>query len=246
MRPIGMKDMLTLSAHLPEIEFAPGDIVVHEGGAAGGIWILVIRRPAGEAGGTVLVNTDHAARRADRRDLGVARLRVQRDSRSHRSAASCATRPTARHFSRAIRPSPRSSLSASRERLNFVTTYLADLKHQYGDAPGLSMVPDVLRRLAQRRLRSRDPDPLAIPTLTIELRGSDSNCVRRRFAAELSVRPGEDLRRQASIATTPNLPPDRSRCGVGTGPICRPALKTHVLPMRSAHAPSGLNGGSCT
>ena len=32
----------------------------------------------------------------------------------------------------------------------------------------------------------------------------------------------------------------------GTGPIWRPALNTQVLPMRSAQAPSGLNGGSCT
>jgi CRP-like cAMP-binding protein len=51
------------------------------------------------------------------------------------------------------------------ERLNFVTTYLADLKHQYGDAPGLAMVPDVLARLAGRQGPSarpgsqRDPDP---------------------------------------------------------------------------------------
>ena len=47
----------------------------------------------------------------------------------------------------------------------FVTTYLADLTHQYGDAPGLSMVSDVLSRLAQPRgpLASpgsvREPDP---------------------------------------------------------------------------------------
>ena len=51
------------------------------------------------------------------------------------------------------------------ERLNFVTTYLADLKHQYGDAPGLSMVSDVLRQLAQRHGpvarpgSAPDPDP---------------------------------------------------------------------------------------
>ena len=52
------------------------------------------------------------------------------------------------------------------ERLNFVpTTYLADLKHQYGDAPGLSMIPDVLRQFLQRQApvarpgSARDPDP---------------------------------------------------------------------------------------
>ena len=36
-----MDDMLTLSAHLPERAFAPGDVVVHEGGSEGAIWVLV-------------------------------------------------------------------------------------------------------------------------------------------------------------------------------------------------------------
>ena len=36
-----MTDMLALSANLPEVEFAPGEAVVHEGGASGSIWILV-------------------------------------------------------------------------------------------------------------------------------------------------------------------------------------------------------------
>jgi hypothetical protein len=51
------------------------------------------------------------------------------------------------------------------ERLSFVTGYLADLKQQYGDAPGLSMVSDVLSRLAQRHGpvarpgSARDPNP---------------------------------------------------------------------------------------
>ena len=51
------------------------------------------------------------------------------------------------------------------ERLDFVTTYLADLKHQYGDAPGIAMVSDVLSQLAQRQApparpgSARDPDP---------------------------------------------------------------------------------------
>lgn len=51
------------------------------------------------------------------------------------------------------------------ERLDFVTTYLADLKHQYGDAPGLTMVSHVLNELAHhqgapvRPGSARDPDP---------------------------------------------------------------------------------------
>ena len=36
-----MKDMLILSAYLPEIAFAPGDVIVREGGSAGPIWVLV-------------------------------------------------------------------------------------------------------------------------------------------------------------------------------------------------------------
>jgi len=36
-----MKDMLTLSAHLPEVCFASGNVIVHEGGTTGGIWVLV-------------------------------------------------------------------------------------------------------------------------------------------------------------------------------------------------------------
>ena len=39
------------------------------------------------------------------------------------------------------------------ERLNFVTTYLVDLKQQYGTAPGLSKVADVLRELSQHQAK---------------------------------------------------------------------------------------------
>ena len=51
-----MKDMLTLSAHLPTIEFAAGDTIVHEGGAVGGIWVLVSGALQVRKGGE-LVNT---------------------------------------------------------------------------------------------------------------------------------------------------------------------------------------------
>ncbi len=42
------------------------------------------------------------------------------------------------------------------ERLNFVTTYLADLTHQYGDAPGLAMVSEVLSQTRRARRPARD------------------------------------------------------------------------------------------
>ena len=51
------------------------------------------------------------------------------------------------------------------DRLSFVTTYLADLTQQYSDVPGLSMVSDVLSRLAEHTGpaaspgSAREPDP---------------------------------------------------------------------------------------
>ena len=53
---LAMQDMLALSASLPTVEFAPGEIVVAEGGSSGALWILVsgalrVRK------GAVVVNT---------------------------------------------------------------------------------------------------------------------------------------------------------------------------------------------
>jgi CRP/FNR family cyclic AMP-dependent transcriptional regulator len=163
MNPIGTDDMLTLSAHLPEIKFAPGDTIIREGGAAGGIWILVtgalqvrrngelvntVTRPGALLGEiSLLLNTTHSA------TVEATQPSVLRHAAD--GQAFLASDPAIATF----------VAVGLAERLNFVTTYLADLKHQYGDAPGLSMVPDVLRRLAQRQsvvVRSgsaRDPDP---------------------------------------------------------------------------------------
>jgi len=50
-------------------------------------------------------------------------------------------------------------------RLDSLTVYLADVKRQYGAAPGIAMVTDVLRHLSQqpaettRPVSARDPDP---------------------------------------------------------------------------------------
>ena len=163
MRSIGMKDMLTLSAHLPEIEFARGETIVKEGGAAGDIWILVrgvlqvsragvlvntITQPGALIGEiSVLLNTVYSATvEADEPSI----LRYAANGQEF-----LASDPAIATF----------VAVGLAERLNFVTTYLADLKHQYGEAPGLAMVPEVLRRLAQQQTvvarpgSARDPDP---------------------------------------------------------------------------------------
>ena len=158
-----MTDMLSLSSHLPEIELAAGDTVVQEGRTAGGLWVLVsgalevrkgdvlvntITRPGALIGEiSVLLDTVYSATvRATKRTV----LRHAADGQALLASDPSITRLVAVGLA---------------ERLNFVTTYLADLKHQYGDAPGLSMVSDVLSQLAQRQApparpgSARDPNP---------------------------------------------------------------------------------------
>jgi CRP-like cAMP-binding protein len=158
-----MKNMLTLSAHLPEIRFAPGDTIVREGDAAGSIWILVsgaleVRK------GDVLVNAINLP------GALVGEISVLL-SKAY-SATVTATAPSVLRYAAdghaLLEGDPyigRLVAVGLAERLDFVTTYLADLKHQYGDAPGIAMVSDVLSQLAQRQApparpgSARDPDP---------------------------------------------------------------------------------------
>jgi CRP/FNR family transcriptional regulator, cyclic AMP receptor protein len=158
-----MADMLALAASLPEVAFAPGAIVLHEGGAAGALWILVsgrlkvskggivvntITRPGAMVGEiAVLLGTVHSAT-VEATEASV--LRHAADGRALLDSDPAITRLVAVGLA---------------ERLNFVTTYLVDLKQQYGDAPRLSMVSDVLAQLAQRQVvaaqpgAQRDPEP---------------------------------------------------------------------------------------
>ncbi len=158
-----MQDMLALSASLPVVELAPGDVVVREGGSSGGLWILVsgalqVRK------GTVVVNT------VTRPGALIGEIALLLDAAN--GATVEATEPSVLRHAVDGRALLASDPTISRlvaiglaERLNFVTTYLADLKQQYGDAPGLSMVNDVLAQLAQRQApmarpgSARDPDP---------------------------------------------------------------------------------------
>jgi CRP-like cAMP-binding protein len=155
--------MLALATDLPEVELAPGDAVVREGGQSGSIWVLVsgalevrkgdvvvntITHPGALVGEiSVLLGTDHAATVVATEP---SRLRHAEDGQALLAANPEVTRFVAVGLA---------------ERLNFVTTYLADLKLQYGDAPGLTMVSDVLGQLAQRQGpaarpgSARDPDP---------------------------------------------------------------------------------------
>jgi CRP-like cAMP-binding protein len=156
-----MQEMLTLSAGLPETVFEAGGIVVREGDAGGGMWVLVsgalqVRK------GQVLVN------RITRPGALVGELSVLLDS-AYSATVQASERSVLRYVAHArdmLQQNPRVTLLVAQglaERLDFVTSYLADLKHQYGDAPGLSMVPDVLRELAQRQAPAARPGSLRDP-----------------------------------------------------------------------------------
>ena len=155
--------MLARSAHLPEVDLAAGDHVVTEGGSSGELWILVsgsltvskagevvntITRPGALVGEiSVLLDATHGATVVAAEP---ARLRVARDGQAFLGEDPELLRTVAVGLA---------------ERLNTVTTYLADLKQQYGDTPGLAMVSDVLGRLATHQQpparpgSARDPDP---------------------------------------------------------------------------------------
>ena len=158
-----MADLLSLSAHLPEIDFTAGDVVVSEGDAAGSIWVLVDGSLEVRKGDVSINTTTHpgslvgemsvllgAQARASVVATGPCRLRHAIDGKAFLSSDPEITTLVAAGLA---------------ERLNFVNTYLADLKHQYGDAPGLAMVSDVLSKLSQhtgpaaQSGSAREPNP---------------------------------------------------------------------------------------
>ena len=157
-----MPDMLVHTSHLPPIEFEAGDTIIREGAAGGSIWVLVsgvlhvrkdnvvvnvITRPGAVVGEiSALLNTPYTATvHAAERSV----LRCAKDGSGLLASEPAITTLVAKGLA---------------ERLYLITTYLVDLKHQYGDEPGLSMIPDVLRQLLQpqpniRTGSARDPDP---------------------------------------------------------------------------------------
>ncbi len=158
-----MKDMLSLSSHWPEVTLAPGEVLVAEGGRGGGLWVLV-------AGALQVLKGSVPVNSITLPGALVGEVSVLLGTPS--SATVKAVTPTVlRHAADgaallASHPDiTRRVAEGLAERLNYVTTYLADLRMQYGDAPRLQMVPEVLNQLAQRQQpparpgSARDPDP---------------------------------------------------------------------------------------
>jgi CRP/FNR family transcriptional regulator, cyclic AMP receptor protein len=158
-----MDDLLRLATALPEVEFDSGDVIVSEGSPNSALWILVAGELTISKGGAAISTVTRpgsvigelsvllgSAPTATVTALAPSRLRRADDGRAFLFSNEEITRVVA------------VGLAA---RLNLVTSYLSDLKQQYGDAPGLVMVPAVLQRLAERQSpaavsgSSRDPHP---------------------------------------------------------------------------------------
>ncbi len=158
-----MNEMLAVTTHLPEIAYAPGDIIITEGGDSSGVWILC-------SGTLRVLKNGKEVNTVTRPGALIGEMSILLgvpDSATVQAVEPCVMR-YADDGEALLTSDPKIMhliAVGMAERLNFVTTYLADLQHQYGDAPGLMMIPEVLRQLAERQGgapkpgSARDPDP---------------------------------------------------------------------------------------
>jgi CRP-like cAMP-binding protein len=155
--------MVRLSTHLPLIEVPAGHEVVSQGGPSGGVWILI-------SGALQVFKGDVAINSITKAGAIIGEMSVLLGT--DHGATVVATEPSTLRYAddghAFLFGDPeitRLIAVGMAERLNFVSTYLADLKDQYGDVSGLSMVSEVLSHLAERQVVEarpgsvRDPDP---------------------------------------------------------------------------------------
>lgn len=156
-------ELLTLTDDLPEVTYAPGDVVIHEGTRTGSIWVLV-------SGAVDVLRGDQHISVVDRPGASFGEISILLDQ--PHGASVVARVPTvmrvAADGARLLDERPgfgRLAATSLARRLDALTIYLADVQRQYGAAPGIAMVTDVLRHISQqsgpevRPTSSRDPDP---------------------------------------------------------------------------------------
>jgi CRP-like cAMP-binding protein len=157
-----MDEMLALSAGLDVVELSDGAVLVREGEPHAEVWILesgvlavsrsgqefnTISQPGAIVGEVSLLLGVPATATVTARSA--CRLRYAGDGTEFLADPAIL----------------REVAVGLAERLFYVQTYLTDLKRQYGESPGLAMVPEVIARLSQRKGppavsgSRRDPDP---------------------------------------------------------------------------------------
>ena len=151
-----MSELLAHTNGLPEISLAPGDTLVREGEMSNrALWVLVSGTLKVQKAGVAISSISRPgapigriaqdARRARHHRGAVRRIQQQRDLADGR--ALLMNDPAITHLIAA----------GLAERLSFATTYLVDLKNQYGGTPGLAMVSEVLDQLANRQGGAASP-----------------------------------------------------------------------------------------
>ena len=158
-----MPHVLDLTDGLPEVEFAPGDVVIAEGARTGSIWILVSGSVNVRRGGESISTITHPGT-----VFGEISLLLDQPHGATLIAAEPTRMRLAEDGMELFEQLPefcREVAAGLARRLDALTIYLADVQRQYGAAPGISMVTDVLQHLASapvstvRPVSARDPDP---------------------------------------------------------------------------------------
>ena len=231
-------DMLELTAHLPERSFAPGAVIVQEGGRSNSLWVLVSGRLTVPRDGVEINELTSPGQL-----IGEISLLLDIP---HTATVAAVEPSVLRHADdgrELLGGDPSITLHVATglaERLTLLTEYVADVTRQYAHVPGISMVSAVLNRMPSRGGAAAPPpsahDGTRSPT-------SPTDRFRRPCVATVP-------RRVRSISSTPMSDVQVARWAsksistcVGVAPIWRPGLNTQVEPMRSAQPPSGLNGG---
>jgi len=151
-----MSELLAHTNGLPEISLAPGDTLVREGEMSNrALWVLV--------SGTLKVQKAGVAISSiSRPGAAIGEISLLLDA--PHSATVVASAPSVLRYAadgRALLmndPAITHLIAAGlAERLSFATTYLVDLKNQYGGTPGLAMVSEVLDQLANRQGGAASP-----------------------------------------------------------------------------------------
>ena len=151
-----------LTDRMPEVAVSPGDVLVAEGGHGGALWILVSGALDVRKGDVMVATVTEPGALIGEMSLLLG---------GRHSATVAAREPSRlRHLEdgAVLLDDPavlRIVAEGLAARVHVVTAYLADLREQYDDAPGLAMVSEVLAQLATQRVEparpgsARDPDP---------------------------------------------------------------------------------------
>ena len=144
----GVADMLDLTTHLPERSFAPTDVVVHEGGRTGDLWVLVSGRLAVRRGDVEINELNSPGQM-----IGEVALLLDIP---HTATVAAVEPSVLRHAvdgRQLLGGDPAIALHIATglaERLALLTEYVSDITRQYADVPGISMVSAVLHRMPNR------------------------------------------------------------------------------------------------